>query len=507
MMRRVVAAGAGWLAWAGVLVAVLAVLAAPPASAQLITPGKLSAPHSQLEGIGNCTQCHELRQRGVSDAKCLSCHEVLRARIDRKAGLHATFTDKPCASCHKEHFGVEFAMVKLDTVAFDHAKAGFELKLGHRKPACRDCHKAALVTDTAVRAWATQHRTLTRTFLGLGTGCMDCHAADNVHGEQFGARTCTACHNESTWKKAPLFNHDSSDFVLTGKHRTTACSQCHKTARVPGMAKPVRQFANVTASSCTSCHVDPHKGAMKQTCETCHTTQSWSRLLDRGKFEATFDHSRTRFQLVGAHAAARCAACHNPAARPTGTVRLAFAPAQLQAMYPAPNAKDCLSCHVDVHEAEFANRPNGGACQDCHLQTGWHPTTYDLARHNRESYVLTGSHVAIPCLGCHTPARPAAPPRFRLGARVCVSCHSHDDPHAGQFAGRDCAECHTTVSFRITAFDHARTRYPLDGAHANVACIKCHTRVTPPGGAPFTRYRPLQTTCQACHGAAIPRRP
>ncbi len=38
-----------------------------------ISPGALSSPHSHLEGISNCTQCHELGNK-VSDNKCLACH-------------------------------------------------------------------------------------------------------------------------------------------------------------------------------------------------------------------------------------------------------------------------------------------------------------------------------------------------------------------------------------------------------------------------------------------------
>ena len=489
------------------VVAATVLLFSRPADAQLISPGKLAAAHAQLEGMSNCTKCHDLGKPGASDAKCLACHETIKARMEKNTGLHATFTGRACASCHKEHFGTEFAMVRVDTGNFDHTQTGFALKLSHRTTKCRECHKAVQVSDAVVRAYATEHKTLGRTYLGLANGCLDCHKADNGHAEQFGTTACTECHNESTWKKAPRFNHDSAKYVLTGKHRTTACEKCHKPVAVAGIAKPVRQFVGVTASSCASCHADKHKGVMRQTCESCHSTERWSRLLDRGKFEASFDHSRTGFLLVNAHAKAACAKCHNPAARPTATVRLTFLAAQVDAMFPAPVARDCLSCHIDVHEDVFVGRPGGAACQHCHGQTSWRPATYDFSRHNRETWVLTGAHIAVPCSGCHAPVRAGAPPQFVLKSRECFACHREKDPHAGQFPQRVCADCHVTNSFRIAAFDHSRTRYPLDGAHRNVACAQCHTRVALPSGAAFTRYRPLQKTCQSCHGAAIPRRP
>ena len=493
----------GWCLLALVLVA-----SPRPAAARLVSPGKLAAAHAQLEGMSNCTKCHDLGKRGASDTKCLACHTTIRTRIDAKEGLHATYTGKTCASCHKDHFGADFAMVRFDTTRFDHKKnTGFELKLGHLEPGCRDCHKQSLVVDPDVRRYATEHRTFDRTYLGLATGCMDCHRVDNVHADQFGTRKCTACHTEETWEKAPLFFHDSTKYVLTGKHRTVECEKCHKPMTVAGVAKPVTRYVGVRAGTCQTCHTDPHQGRMRQTCESCHNTESWTRLTNRNAFESGFDHSRTKFQLVGAHAHSQCAACHNPTARPTAGVKIAFLPGQGGAMYPSPRTTGgCASCHVDVHEGNFARIAGGPACQNCHNETTWLPASYDLARHNRETYVLTGAHVAVACVSCHKPVRQGGPPQFKLPSRECIACHRETDPHADQFPGRVCTECHVTETFKVAAFDHAKTRYPLDGAHKDVACAKCHTVTVAPNGRSITRYRPLETTCRACHGAAIPRR-
>jgi hypothetical protein len=264
------------------------------------------------------------------------------------------------------------------------------------------------------------------------------------------------------------------------------------------------RFAGLTFSTCTDCHRDPHQGRMKQTCESCHSTAGWNALVNRTKFEAAFDHSRTRFSLKGAHAKASCAKCHDPRATPTWTVQLAFLADAGRNLYPAPRATDCLACHVDVHQSSFARTPGGTACQNCHTETGWTPVVYDLARHNKETYALTGAHAAVPCNACHPPGTPAARvPVFRLQAKECVSCHAKSDPHQGQFAGRACSECHVTEAFRVIRFDHTRTRYPLDGAHQKVPCGSCHQETSGPQGT-FVKYKPLETTCRACHGAAIP---
>ncbi|MFC1791799.1 hypothetical protein ACFL0I_04970, partial [Gemmatimonadota bacterium] len=63
-------------------------LAASPAVGQVISPGKLSAVHTHLEGMGNCTQCHQLRTQGVDATRCLQCHQPLARRIREGTGYH-----------------------------------------------------------------------------------------------------------------------------------------------------------------------------------------------------------------------------------------------------------------------------------------------------------------------------------------------------------------------------------------------------------------------------------
>ena len=44
------------------------------------------------------------------------------------------------------------------------------------------------------------------------------------------------------------------------------------------------------------------------------------------------------------------------------------------------------------------------------------------------------------------------------------------------------------------SFDHARTHFPLEGRHANVACAACHT------GGDFAKYRDADLSrCTTCH--------
>ena len=55
-----------------------------------------------------------------------------------------------------------------------------------------------------------------------------------------------------------------------------------------------------------------------------------------------------------------------------------------------------------------------------------------------------------------------------------------------------CESCHSTSAWRPANFDHAKTRFPLTGAHTRVDCASCHA-----GG----RYAGTPTACSSCHQA------
>jgi hypothetical protein len=190
------------------VLALLAVtLACGRAEAQLISPGKLSTAHSGLEGLRSCTSCHELGKKGASSARCLACHEPLKARIEKKTGFHATQRGQECTTCHKEHFGRDFDVVHLDRSAFDHSATGYRLEAAHDKAKCDACHTAANIKAVDVRVWANEHKTsLDGTMLGLSKECANCHAADDPHAGQF-RESCGSCHEATVWDRAAGFEH------------------------------------------------------------------------------------------------------------------------------------------------------------------------------------------------------------------------------------------------------------------------------------------------------------
>lgn len=463
------------------LLALLAALAAAPLRAQgLASPGPLAEPHARLDGITRCLSCHEAG-RSLSGRKCLDCHASLAARLAARRGYHATATrdgaELRCAACHADHNGRPFRLVRWPNGSrdrFDHREAGWPLEGAHQRAACTDCHRAPLIADAAVRADTSLD--VARTFLGLSRACASCHL-DEHRGRT--SRQCQDCHGTERWTPAAGFNHDRTDFALTGLHRAVRCAQCHTVrrdaARGPGGARDT-SFVDFGASregrTCAACHRSPHRESNRLgRCEACHTTGGWLVISD--SLRAGFDHGRTRFPLRGAHGAVRCETCHRNQTR-----RFAR----------------CDDCHADPHAGQIAAA--GRDCSACHDEQRFAATLYTPAMHAATRFPLDGAHEATPCSACHQPlaqaARGSGRSRFRFDDLRCSGCHR--DPHQGQFAGRACESCHATASWLRPSFDHDSTRYPLRGAHEGRPCAACHT------GRPV-RFTPLPLTCGSagCH--------
>ncbi len=77
----------------------------------------------------------------------------------------------------------------------------------------------------------------------------------------------------------------------------------------------------------------------------------------------------------------------------------------------------------------------------------------------------------------------------------CASCH--EDVHKGQL-GADCQRCHNITDWKqAKQFDHSKTKYPLTGMHAQVACEKCHF---PSGPDKAVKYSGIKfDACIDCH--------
>ena len=390
-------------------------LGAPTASAidleKLVMPGPLASAHADLES--ECSNCHRPFDRLSQRELCLDCHKDVATDVSSKQGFHGrnagTLTAE-CRSCHPDHLGRDGDILGLSDSTFDHDESDFPLSGVHTSAACGDCH----AVDVAPRE--------------APSDCYACHEADDAHSGAL-SEDCGKCHNDAAWKKTK-FNHDDTDFALTGQHADTACVGCHIAGRYEG-----------TPSDCVSCHAidDAHSGHFGTDCASCHQTAAWQ--------DKDFDHkTESGFPLVGAHGKAECATCHR----------------QVPGKRKLP--EDCSSCHAseDVHAGRF-----GTDCESCHSPTGWSRSQFDHDK--RTQFPLRGAHQKQKCESCHS-----GPTRSITATAPCVACHASDDVHLGSL-GVECADCHDESSFQDRiAFDHDLTKFPLLGLHAMASCEQCH---------------------------------
>jgi hypothetical protein len=451
-----------------------------------ISPGELSRAHADLEGMRNCLKCHDLGE-GPSNKKCLDCHKEIAWGIDQSRGYHFRLVDDgktQCFDCHNEHAGRDFELINWpDGInKFDHRQTGYGLQGKHVRLECRDCHKPDFIREDLSRHGDHVH--LSRTFLGLRKACLDCHL-DEHRGQLPG--DCTICHSNDGWKPTVGFDHDKTAYRLTGRHVGLQCVKCHQRVyeenpNYPRSESFVR-FSGIPRSNCSPCHEDVHKGNYGAVCATCHNTSGWHDIPT-----AAFDHTKTQFPLLGLHGGLPCKKCHAPGVKKS------------------PLAHErCLDCHVDVHRGQFATRTEGEACEGCHTENGFLPALFTADDHASTRFVLTGAHLAQPCVACHPTATASDGTVFRLFAVDGASCEAcHTDPHIGQFASsqppKDCTSCHGVDAWMTVDFSHDRdSTYKLEGEHRRVDCRGCHISVTE-DGVTFVRYKPIDKSCKSCHG-------
>jgi len=430
-----------------------------------ISPGDLSKAHANLEGVSNCTKCHDVGNK-VTREKCLDCHKVLKLLIDSNKGFHASkeVTGKDCYICHNDHHGRNFQIVKFDKTTFNHVTTGFDLKGVHARKDCNACHKPSFIKDPEVKK-------KTSTYLGLNTECLSCH--DDFHKGKM-ASNCTKCHGFESFKTVAGFDHNTTKFPLVGKHKALDCEKCHKTTIVDG--KPVRQLQGLEFANCTSCHKDAHANKFGQNCRQCHTEESFHNV----KGINTFDHTKTDFKLLGKHQSVTCTKCHKT--KLTDPIKF----------------DRCTNCHADYHKSEFAKNGITPDCNQCHTNNGFAESLFTIEKHNLSKFQLEGAHLATPCIACH---KKQGNWTFRKIGGVCVDCHQNR--HKGfiqekYYPNEKCTECHNVNNWKALIFDHSGTKFKLEGVHARQLCTACHY-VKDESGVNVQSFQGLSFECSGCH--------
>jgi len=452
---------------------------------------------------------------------CESCHSAKRIATDARREIKVKNLDhsflglrRNCAGCHNEPHGGQLGtecttchsqVEWKPTPGFNHARTKFPLTGSHQAVACQNCH-GPKPTEQAAR------------YKGLAfNGCQNCHS-DPHRGAFQEAKfkgACDACHTTSGWKNnrpSQNFNHEGTAFPLRGKHSAVTCGQCHKDA---DFHRPVAH------ARCQDCHQDQHKGqfaarAAGSDCAACHNENGFKPSLFTRQ-----SHQNSVFPLEGKHAALECAQCHQPGGK--------------ESVY-ALHKSQCADCHADSHQGEFAGPPYNNRCEACHTPAAFKPATFSSDRHTMTRFPLEGAHKSVECYDCHKTLPPGPPTtsaitasviaavaalpvsavtrlapapngssaarRYHFESLACTTCHK--DPHnTASGYQQTCVNCHAAQTWNnVRPFNHAETKFPLEGSHKNVACVACH-KPTPAGGGADAKNAPgfskLSPNCFGCH--------
>jgi hypothetical protein len=429
-----------------------------------ISPGDLSDAHAHLEGISNCTKCHELGKK-VLNSKCLDCHKELNERITANAGFHVSseVKTKSCIKCHSDHHGRKFEMIRFDKDKFDHQLTGYKLEGAHVKQSCADCHKPENIENIKIREKKS-------TFLGLSTSCNKCH--EDVHQNTLSV-ACNECHDFEAFKPASYFDHKDTDFTLKGKHKEVECIECHELGIKNN--ETFQFFAGTAFTNCTSCHTDVHDNKFGQNCTKCHSEQSFHSI----KGLNNFDHSVTKFPLAGKHRNVSCKTCH-------------------KGKYTDPlQHKYCIDCHDDFHKGQFVDKGNIRDCADCHNINGFNESSFTIEQHGTTAFALEGAHIATPCFACH---KKSGQWQFKNIGKSCIDCHNdiHENYISEQYyPDASCRSCHEVDIWNNISFNHSLTDFELEGAHQDQSCRSCHFFETE--AKVEQRFSNLSSECLLCH--------
>ncbi len=402
-------------------------------------------PLTQGHAINECATCHTGPDYSKTSPECITCHEA-NYLATTSPNHQAINISTSCVECHTTQPGWRPAEFKQHDALYFPIYSGAHNGVWDN---CVDCHK-----DQSNYSVFT---------------CITCHGnpeTDNKHdsvlGYSYSSTACLACHPNG--RADGTFNHNLTNFPLTGAHTTVECLSCHANG-----------FTG-TPTQCVACHtkdfnqsVNPNhiNLGLSTDCISCHTTApNWT--------PAAFPNHNDFYVLNGAHAkiANDCAACHQGEYSNTPTT--------------------CVGCHLQDYNQTDA--PSHTAlhfsmeCASCHTEDSWSPVTFD---HNATNFPLTGAHTTVECLSCHANGYAGTPTE-------CQSCHTTDfnqtlnPKHQALGFSTDCATCHTTEpGWKPATLINHNDYYVLSGAHAAIStqCASCHNG----------DYNNTPNTCSGCH--------
>jgi hypothetical protein len=153
----------------------------------------------------------------------------------------------------------------------------------------------------------------------------------------------------------------------------------------------------------------------------------------------------------------------------------------------------CAWCHADHRGVSFDPSASAMAAFDhstTRFSLNWHTFDYQVR--------------LIGCYQCHTGGED-----FTISTDKCAECHlAHEQAFSKHILdyGAACMDCHDGYD-RMIGFQHATTRFPLEGAHAGLKCTACHQRASQVRTSAQSASARLQTDffknapteCDRCH--------
>jgi hypothetical protein len=164
----------------------------------------------------------------------------------------------------------------------------------------------------------------------------------------------------------------------------------------------------------------------------------------------------------------------------------------------------CIRCHTTISDqiqneiGTHARIKNIEQCRDCHpdhqgldfdiTQAAFFRFDHSLTRFSLQWHQLDYDMTPFDCSSCHDIEN-----GFVLIDQICEVCHADENSefiatHLQDF-GEDCLSCHDG-SGQMTNFDHAKTKFPLEGRHASASCGSCHID---------GQFENISLQCAACH--------
>jgi nitrate/TMAO reductase-like tetraheme cytochrome c subunit len=301
------------------------------------------------------------------------------------------------------------------------------------------------------------------------------HSSADVKG-----KLCSSCHSEHNGKKFQLvhlditkFDHNLTGFNLSIPHSKKECIDCHSVKYISDQnIKEKKSTYLGLVPECLTCHADYHLKTLSSVCLNCHNPDSF-------KPAAKFNHSNSKFPLLGKHKNTDCIKCH----------KTEMIDGKKFQEFSGIQYANCTNCHKDPHQDKF-----GQNCRQCHNEESFQIVkNVGKFDHNKTNFRLEERHLTVDCKACHK-TKLTDP----LQHKYCTDCHA--DYHMAQFVKNgtspDCSQCHTVAGFSLFSFtteQHNLGNFPLEGSHTAIPCTECHKKQEK------WSFRDIGIKCNDCH--------